>query len=362
MHASLWVNTARSPAAWGLWAGVLVALPVAPAARAVSLSPGDIVLTSLYDGFFRVDPVTGVATPLPFADQPGWHLAFDAAGDLLVSEGLSEVHHVDVQTGAVTHLGVGDDFYDHSGVVVEPAGTLLLAGTLGVDRFDPGAPGSLTRITTAENFDPVGIARLGDGRVFVIEALEDVWEVDPMSGAVTRVSTTTIDSPGLIAARPAGDLIVLDIFDQLLRVDPDTGVTTLFSDDVPNVTWAMAVEADGDVLLSSSTGLFRYDAATGARSTLATLPGVLHMGLAVVPTSPLPGDYSGDGQVDAADYAVWRDTGRPEQDYATWRDHFGEHSPGAGAETQGAPEPHAAASAAAALGAWGLSRGRRRPA
>jgi hypothetical protein len=36
-----------------------------------------------------------------------------------------------------------------------------------------------------------------------------------------------------------------------------------------------------------------------------------------------PGDFNGDGKVDAADYVVWRKTGGTSQQYQDWRSHFG---------------------------------------
>jgi hypothetical protein len=48
---------------------------------------------------------------------------------------------------------------------------------------------------------------------------------------------------------------------------------------------------------------------------------------------PLPGDFNGDGSVDAADYVVWRKgvgTTYSQADYGVWRSHFGQ-SAGSGA-------------------------------
>jgi hypothetical protein len=50
--------------------------------------------------------------------------------------------------------------------------------------------------------------------------------------------------------------------------------------------------------------------------------------LAVTVAAPtvLPGDFNGDGLVDAADYVVWRRGGAAytPSDYITWRTHFGQ--------------------------------------
>jgi hypothetical protein len=70
--------------------------------------------------------------------------------------------------------------------------------------------------------------------------------------------------------------------------------------------------------------------------------------------SPVPGDYNGNGAVDAADYVVWRHGGPllneidapgtvNSADYAAWRARFGNSSAGSGAGLSAAiPEPGAA--------------------
>ena len=44
----------------------------------------------------------------------------------------------------------------------------------------------------------------------------------------------------------------------------------------------------------------------------------------------LPGDFNGDGSVDAADYVVWRENGGSQAEYDLWRANFGNTSPGSG--------------------------------
>jgi hypothetical protein len=60
-------------------------------------------------------------------------------------------------------------------------------------------------------------------------------------------------------------------------------------------------------------------------------------------TIDLPGDFNGDGQVDAADYVVWRKTDGSPEGYNSWRSNFG-RSAGSGSVVSGAavPEPAAA--------------------
>jgi hypothetical protein len=46
----------------------------------------------------------------------------------------------------------------------------------------------------------------------------------------------------------------------------------------------------------------------------------------------IPGDFNGDGRVDAADYVVWRKNNGSQEDYTAWRSSFGAGT-GAGATT-----------------------------
>ena len=53
----------------------------------------------------------------------------------------------------------------------------------------------------------------------------------------------------------------------------------------------------------------------------------------------LPGDYNGNGVVDAADYVVWRKRGGTQEEYNTWRTNFGRTSGAASLAAATAPEP-----------------------
>jgi hypothetical protein len=53
----------------------------------------------------------------------------------------------------------------------------------------------------------------------------------------------------------------------------------------------------------------------------------------------LPGDYNGNGVVDAADYVVWRKKNGTQEEYNTWRANFGRTSGAASLSDVTAPEP-----------------------
>jgi hypothetical protein len=73
-----------------------------------------------------------------------------------------------------------------------------------------------------------------------------------------------------------------------------------------------------------------------------------------------PGDFNGDGTVDAADYVMWRKTGDPPGHYNTWRTNFGNSGSGAGGSSNATvPEPATSALIFIAI-IFGVSRPMRR--
>jgi hypothetical protein len=73
--------------------------------------------------------------------------------------------------------------------------------------------------------------------------------------------------------------------------------------------------------------------------------------------SALPGDYNGDGLVNAADYVVWRKQNATQDGYNTWRDNFGNMLSGSGAargERSNGAVPEASAAMLSIIAAAGL--------
>jgi parallel beta-helix repeat protein len=75
-----------------------------------------------------------------------------------------------------------------------------------------------------------------------------------------------------------------------------------------------------------------------------------------------PGDFSGDGVVDAADYVMWRKTGTTTGNYQDWRANFGETQGSGGFAVDAAPEPQGALvlCSIATLFACATARGQKR--
>jgi hypothetical protein len=64
------------------------------------------------------------------------------------------------------------------------------------------------------------------------------------------------------------------------------------------------------------------------------------------------GDFNLDGQVDAADYVMWRKNGGSTEDYNLWLEQFGTTGGSGGSAVAGVPEPASLAIVSVAAGCW----------
>jgi streptogramin lyase len=141
---------------------VLAALALLPAAGAgaVTLSPGDVVVTDTANvGFpgnrvIRIDPVDGVPTPISVGGSLSAPLgvALEEDGDILVADtnafgGSGGVIRIDPATGTQTMVSSGGSFVDPSGIAIEPDGDVLVAD---INAGEPGGvSGAVIRVDPA---------------------------------------------------------------------------------------------------------------------------------------------------------------------------------------------------------------------
>jgi sugar lactone lactonase YvrE len=241
-----------------------VGLACAPAASALTLTHGDIVLADNNGSqhvLVRVTPTSpGVATP--FATLAGFTvrgIAVDGSGDVLVAgrgtlggPGLEKILRVDPETGAVSSVTADGQFTLVQDVAVAP-----------------------------------------DGVIWATEGLSlggKVVRVDPATGAQTVVATGgllrtgVMNGPFGIAVAASGDVLVVNrntVDRGVLRVDPDgfNDYTTVASGTPPFVVpLAVAEEPDGRIVVSDADtvapAIHRIDPSTSPASVVNIAPGI----------------------------------------------------------------------------------------
>jgi T5SS/PEP-CTERM-associated repeat protein len=222
-------------------------------------------------------------------------------------------------TGAATVDGANSQWTNSADLTIN-IGTLTVVndGTVSAMNIVIGTPGSIH----------------GDGNI--VGVVQNSGLVSP--GA----------SPG--ALHIDGDYTQMAVGQLLIELAPD-GYDQLFVSDTATLAGTLAVNLiDGFApsVGQSFTILTADDVdATFDAELLPSVPNlefdVVYNAQSVVVTvlSALPGDYSGDGTVDAADYVVWRKTDGSQAGYDAWRANFGATAGAAAADSDHAavPEP-----------------------
>lgn len=210
----------------------LVAILVAGGVHAVTLHPGDLVVTrerspDIAPAVLRVDPLTGVQSVVALLDGSPSGIAIDTNGDLFLTE-----------SGTRIPRGGGAPF-----------------GFNGIIRVDP-ATGIQSEVVSFPNpvgelpITPHGIAIDANGNLIVTDvATSKILRVDPETGAFSVVAVagfTYSSHPTGITIGTDGDLFVL-IRNHLLRIDLVTGAQSIVSQgSFPSIT----SDANGDLLLT----------------------------------------------------------------------------------------------------------------
>lgn len=130
----------------------------------------------------HVDPAGTIRTVGEF--QQPTALAYDAAGNLFVSELLGGVKRRDVATGAVTEY---TGFNQPHGLAVAPDGTVYVADTFNNRVRRISATGAITTLADGLN-QPNDVALGPDGNVYATDyGINSILRITP-AGAVTRVA------------------------------------------------------------------------------------------------------------------------------------------------------------------------------
>jgi sugar lactone lactonase YvrE len=288
-------------------------LPAASARAAnAPLHPGEIVITEFFDPLYRINPATGAKTLLePGTFQPSDFLAVDAARRIVAIDKASQLVRFDPVTKGLTSL-TSTLFPSVQGLAIEPSGNVLVVS--GDDIFRVNAASGVTT-TLVDNanvngglFGPKGIAVGPTGRIFVTEFFKFAWEINPATGAASMLSLSRdLVHPNVVEVRSDGDLVVMESNTNLVRISPSSGEVDMMWYGLPGFSKDMAIEADDDVLVTSTSGVFRFDASSGAQSALTwDRPFFNPLAIAVAPGTASPADFNNDGVVNGGDLAMWR--------------------------------------------------------
>jgi virginiamycin B lyase len=285
----------------------------------------------------RVDPVTEVVTPYPLpANRPNANLntaTFDLSGVLWFTGQNGVYGRLDPSTGEM-------DVYDAPegpgpyGITTTPGGDVYYASLAG------DYVGQINLATGAATVLEPPTSNQGARRVWS-DSLGQIWVSEYDAGQVARYSPSTGEwqewpLPGQDPSAYAvyvddEDIVWLSDFggNSLVRFDPASEQFDSFS--LPSV------RSEVRQILGRPGEVWGAASRTNQLVVIRTIPDVL------------PGDYNGNGIVDAADYTVWRDhlgtdfalNGNGDEaggsagvvdaaDYVYWKSNFGNTLNGAG--------------------------------
>ncbi len=280
-------------------------------------------------------------------------VGYEGSGTLAIAAGgavsniVSHVGYFAGSTGAVTIDGEGSTWATGSNFEVghSGAGTLSIAagGAVSNDRawigYNAGSTGEVTVNGEGSMWSTsreLYVARRGTGTLSITAGgLVRVGETLTIDADATGEGFVNMSTGGMLALAGEAD----DSLAQFLDLINGTDAIRYWDDGLSD--WApitSATAGDGYALQYLTSG----DLAGYTLLTVGTLP-------------TLPGDYNGDGTVDAADYTVWRDAmGQSgavlaadgdgsgtvdEADYAVWKSHFGKTAGGGTLAHHAVPEP-----------------------
>ncbi len=297
--------------------------------RRVDLMSGDeIVVAGIGGGVFGGDdaPATGAQLNFPMG------IAIDAGGNVLIADSdNSRIRRVDASTGIITTVagtnawGFGGDggpataarLNSPADIALDAAGNLVIADGLNerIRRVD-AVTGIITTIvgTGATGFGgdggPAAAAVLDDPASIAFDAAGDLFIADGSNQRIRRVDATTgiittvagngvagfggdggpatsaqLNGPSGVAVDPDGNVLIADQQNfRIRRVDAATGVIStvvgngsygysgdggLATDAGLNYAPRVAFDAVGDLLVAENDRIRRVDGASGIISTIA---------------------------------------------------------------------------------------------
>jgi hypothetical protein len=235
-------------------------------AAAVSIQPGDIIITEFFEGLVKIDPVTGTRTNIGLVSSLSEHPLFEADGKLLVYE-FGVLSRVNLTTETKTTLVPSISITD---MALEPSGDLIYVNSDGVFRLDMTSLTS-TLLYVETFFGPRSVAVKPSGDIVITEFFEGFWNVDPSGGSAAPIAdSNTLSFPDHLLIEPSGNFLVLDFNNDIYRVHPATGVPTFLASTFESFPGDMVLESPNVLLMVGSDNVSRIDLTTGQETILAT--------------------------------------------------------------------------------------------
>lgn len=185
------------------------------------LEDGDLVVAEEHAlGVFRIDPVSGVRSPIATALRNVTYVALAARGDIFVSsfatvgpDGTGIVWRIDPSSGAAVEHATG--LHVPEGVIAEPDGSLVVAEwqePSSIRRFAPGGGPASGSEEIADGFAQVyGVALDGAGGFFVGDHAGRVVRI--RASRAREVVLDGIGRPGGLTRTAEGALLVVEFVD-----------------------------------------------------------------------------------------------------------------------------------------------------
>jgi hypothetical protein len=267
-----------------------------PAVEQDPLRPSELVFTEFFEGLFRMLPLQQTPGVVPDGKLVNGPIAVDENGMVVFFDDLGRLSRFDPTTSIVSPISdpiAGLSFVKFT--LESPSSSLVLSGD-NLLRIDMNT-GAITELLNGDSlnggfFGAQDVTVTADGRIFVAEFFESLWEVNPVTGAARIISLAEDLFPQALASFSNGDLLIRDFGPaRLVRVNPDTRSVSLFSDDLPSFVRDFAVLANDDVVLTGGGqfgGIYRYDGVTGQRRTLYEATGFFVPGWIAVAPGPVP--------------------------------------------------------------------------
>lgn len=160
--------------------------------------------------------------------------------------------------------------------------------------------GNVTAITDTDatlidvDGGPIAIATAGNGDIYFVSRKDPVWKLDTATDELTAITgwaqgpdddTSYYEVAGLVIDNSTGTIYVGDArYRKIVKVDPNTGIkTSIFPSEPLGPLSGMAIEADGNLIVSGPNRISRLDPATGLTTRLYETTGSTMRGIALDP-------------------------------------------------------------------------------